>query len=102
MLPSALVLPNVREGCGVEPYKQFTVQLRYGDISDLFENLFSQGGLFYIWFHSLGQESSVVDFGLIVATGARIFRAVFWDVTQCSLIDIYQRFSESYCFHMLP
>jgi hypothetical protein len=88
MLPSALVLPNVGERCGVERCKQFTAQLRYGDISDLFENLFSHGGLFYIWFHSLGQESSVVDFGLVVAAGAQIFRAVFWDVTKCSLVGI--------------
>jgi hypothetical protein len=54
-----------------------------------------------MWFYTLGQESPVVDLGLVVDTGARIFRAVFWDVTRCSLVGIYQRFSESYSSYLL-
>jgi hypothetical protein len=26
---------------------------------------------------------------------------VFWDVTLCVLVDLYQRFEETYCFHLI-
>jgi hypothetical protein len=57
-LPSALVLLNIRVGYGVERHRQITVQLHYTTVifQITIEKLFPHRVLFYIWFHTLGED----------------------------------------------
>jgi hypothetical protein len=35
-------------------------------------------------------------------TAANIKRSTSWDVTQCSLVEVYRRFGETYCLYLQP
>jgi hypothetical protein len=48
--------------------------------------------------HAVGEESTyLVRFQVL--TAASMNMTVFWDVTPCSLVEIYQRFRGAYCPH---
>jgi hypothetical protein len=61
--------------------------LKIMDCSFHFKNLY--------YFKELSKS---VSFEVLMVVNVKII--VFWDVTRCSLVDRYQRFTQTYCLHL--